>query len=554
MERLAEYHRRMKRWLKITLWVVGSGVVLVVAAGAGLYLFVKSQILDSGGPLRPAMAAYDVRHYGLDVAVDPTSRTLAGTLAMTVRVVDGIDRFECNLDDHLDVSGMAVDDLPVAAEHRRGLVSANLATPWTAGERHRVTIRYAGTPKRSLRPPWLDGAVWRQTPSGAPWLGMTCEVDGGDIWWPCKDHPSDEPDEGMDITLTVPTGLVGLSNGRPLGEHDNGDGTTTSRWRVGYPINPYLVTYNVGPYVPVEQVYHGVAGDLAVPIVFWALPEHRADAARMWRQAPRILEVLGRRFGEYPFLADKYWVADAPYLGMEHQTLVAYGDEFRDNDFGFDSILLHETAHEWWGNKISAGDWADFWLHEGFATYAETLYVEDTRGAAEALRYIARQRRGIRNREPLVQGKDLTAAEAYNGDIYYKGAWVLHTLRWLVGDDVFFRALREFSCDPRFAYHTVRTADFTGLVESLAGRDLDWFWRRYLFTAALPRWRMTRSEDGTRVELAWDDPGFTLPLPIRVDGADRRVEMPGGRAVLELAAHARVEVDPDGRVLAARDG
>ncbi len=543
----------MKRWLKISLWVVGSLLLVLVVAGLGLWWFVRSQILDSGGPLRPAMAAYDARHYDLDIAVDPAHRILAGTLEMTLQTTAPLARFECNLDDHLGVSAVAVDDLPLAATHRDGLVTVELSEPWAAGERHRVSIRYGGVPKRSLKPPWLDGAVWSETPSGAPWLGVTCEVDGADVWWPCKDHPSDEPDEGMDIALTVPSGLVGLSNGRPLGEHDNGDGTTTSRWRVGYPINNYLVTYNVGPYVPVEATYHGVDGGLAVPIVFWALPEHREQAERMWRQAPRILEVLGRRFGEYPFLTDKYWVVDAPYLGMEHQTLVAYGDEFHDNPFGFDSILLHETAHEWWGNKVTAADWADFWLHEGFATYAETLYVEDTRGEADALRYIARQRRGIRNRKPLVQGHDLTAGEAYSGDIYYKGAWVLHTLRWLVGDEVFLRALHDFACDPRFAYRTVRTADFTGLVEALDGRDLGWFWHRYLFTAALPRWRLERSQDGVRVELSWDDPAFELPLPVRVDGELRRVDMPGGRAELTVPEGAEVAVDPEGRVLVDSD-
>ena len=186
---------------------------------------------------------------------------------------------------------------------------------------------------------------------------------------------------------------------------------------------------NIAPYVPIEESYKGIDGTLDERIVFWALPEHVEKARVMWKQAPKMLEVLGRRFGEYPFLRDKYWVAETPYLGMEHQTIVAYGADFEDNKFGFDSLLLHETAHEWWGNKITAADWGDFWIHEGFGTYAEAVFVNDTLGVEKYLEYMRRPRKHLGNRKPIVQGRDLTAGAAYIGDIYGKGALVLHTLR-----------------------------------------------------------------------------------------------------------------------------
>ncbi|KAB2950528.1 MAG: M1 family metallopeptidase, partial [Thermoanaerobaculia bacterium] len=523
------------RRILVTLAVlVGLGIVLAV----GAWLWLRAQVLDSGGVLRPRQAAYDVRRYDLAVALDPAARTLAGTNRVTVATLAELDAFEIQLDSRLALERASVDGARASFTHENGLVTVALAAPWAAAERHEIELAYGGRPKVAARPPWLDGLVWEETPSGAPWLGVTVQGDGADDWWPAKDHPSDEPDEGMSIALTLPAGLVGLSNGRKVGEAGNADGTVTTRWEVGFPINNYLVTFNAAPYVPIEARYHGVDGTLDEPIVFWAIPEHAEKARALWRaQGTKILEVLGRRFGEYPFLADKYWVAEAPYLGMEHQSLVAYGADFADNSFGFDTLLLHEVAHEWWGNKVTARDWADFWIHEGFATYAEALFVLDTLGEQRYLDYMARLARRTRNRKPIVAGENLTAAAAYRGDIYHKGACVLHTLKWLLGDEAFFAALARFAGDGDSACRLVGTADFERLVAGLHGREIPWFWERYLRRAALPRWTLTRAAGAggaDTVTLAWDDAAFELPLPVAVAGEERRVEMPGGRASFEV--------------------
>ncbi len=539
----------MPRWLKWLLWGGVGLVVLAVVAVGGMMWYVRSQVLDSGGRLRPALAAVDVRRVALEVAVDPVLRRIDGAATTTVDVVQPLEVAELDLDDRLQVERVTVDDRDAAWRHHRGVVEVDLPVVWQAGERHRLRVEYGGEPKVALRPPWIDGFVWEATPSGEPWIGVTAQGDGCDIWWPCKDHPSDEPDDGMDIALTVPSDLVGLSNGRPVGETVNGDGTTTTRWRVSYPINGYLVTVNIGPYVPVEVPYHGVDGDRDEILVFWSIPESVPDAERMWQQMPGIVETLGRRFGEYPFLNDKLWVAHAPYLGMEHQTLNAYGDDFTDNAYGFDALLLHEFAHEWWGNKISVRDWADFWIHEGFGVWAEAAYVLDTQGENRYLEYMADVRGRIRNGEPIIQGEDLTSAAAYTGDIYTKGAWVVHSLRWLLGPESFDRVIWTFLNDQRFAYRTVSTADLEGVVAEVSGRDdLAWFWDRYLRRADPPRWSMTRTDD--RVELSWDDPAFEMPLPVHVGDRIVRVDMAGGTAELEVPAHVTVEVDPEGRVLA----
>jgi aminopeptidase N len=544
---------RFLRWLKILALAAAIILIAILALLIGLGWYVKRQILQSGGKLPVSMAAYDVRHYDLDVLVEPEERRIEGIASVTVETLEPIQTFEINLDDRLEIVSVTSEGAKSSFRHFGGLVAVDLTDPWQAGERHTMTIAYQGQPKVALRPPWIDGFVWSETPSGAPWIGVTGQGDGGDNWWPCKDHPSDEPDEGMDIALTVPSGLVGLSNGRLIEEVDNGNGTTTSRWRVNYPINNYLVTVNIAPYVRIEERYHGIDGSLDEPLVFWSIPEYEQYARTMWRQMPRILEVLGRRFGEYPFFEDKFSVAHAPYYGMEHQTLVAYGALFTDNAYGFDDLLLHEVAHEWWGNKVTVSDWAHFWIQEGFATYAEALYVLDTLGDSRYLEYMARLHQRVENRRPLVRGENMTSAGAYSGDIYFKGAWVLHSLRWLIGDDAFFEVIWRFANDPEYAYGLVSSDDFVGLVREVSGRDIEWFWDRYLYRAEEPRWRLKRRLEGDRerVTVSWDDPAFEMPLPMTVGGEERRLEMVGGSASFLVDPGIPLEIDSGGRVLAS---
>lgn len=553
--------------------VLALAVAFALGAAAALLrpfvheLWWQSQILDSGGPLDPAQAAYDVRHYALDVRVDPAARTIAGRATVTFAAVAPLARVVLDLDRRLDVARVEVDGRPAPFRHRRGRLRVDLAAPLAPGARGAVSVDYAGSPKVSAAPPWLDGFVWQTTADGSPWVALSTQVDGADLWFPVKDHPSDEPDEGMTIELTVPAGLVGLANGAKTGERANGDGTVTSFWRVHYPINAYLVTMNVAPYVAVEERYRGADGTLDLPMTFWALPEHARQARAMWRAAPAVLADFARRFGEFPFVDDKIAMVEAPLLGMEHQTLIAYGDDFVVDPSGIDETLVHELAHEWWGNAVSVADWDDFWIQEGFATYAEALWVETLRGAAAAGAYLEAKRPDIAHRQPLVAGRPRTAGEAYDDDIYVKAAWVLHSLRWQIGDDAFHELLRRFAAPP-YRYATVTRDDLAALAEELAGAELDWFWARYLRRADVPTYTRARRGATTgavatgsaaateSVCFAWDTPGFALALPVRVDGELVRLAMPGGRGCLDAPAGAVVEVDTAGRILAepAADG
>ena len=492
-----------------------------------------------GGPLRLAEASYDV----------------AGSNTITVRVTNDSDLFEIPLDSRLAVSEVTVDGkAPLAMQHEDGLVKVALAEPWQQGERHEVTITYAGVPHEALAPPWSDGMVWKTSEDGSPWIGSTSQGSGGDLWWPVKDHPSDEPDEGMRISLDVPQGLVGLANGRKLSERVVGD-RAISEWEVSYPINQYGVAIAIGPYVAIPATYTRANGKQE-EIIFWALPEHEEQAREMWLdQGPRILAAFEKRFGEYPFWNDKYWVVETPHLGMEHQTLVAYGNDFEINDFGFDWLLLHETAHEWWGNKVSARDWADWWLHEGFGAYAHAVFVDVDSGKERYLEYMqtnCNEKAFKRFSNPIISGTDVVAEAGYVPEVYSKASCALHTLRWLMEDEDFWAAVYQLQNDERFAYKTANLADFRGVVNEIDGEPHDWFFDKYFFTADIPRWSMSRARaaDHETIVLEWNDPLFQLPIPVSVNGKMHRIAMRGGKGSLRIPLDAEVKVDPDGWLLA----
>jgi aminopeptidase N len=539
---------------RIVLAIVAAFVVGGLLALALPWLrerWLLTQILDSGGVLSAEQAAYDVRRYVHSFRLDPERQRLAGDTGVIAVALEPLADFVLDLHRRLDVEAVTVDGLPSDFRHRGGRLTIRLRPPWKKGERHRVRVVFEGAPKVAALPPWIDGFVWERTPSGAPWIGVVTQTDGADDWWPAKDHPSDEPDEGVAIELTVPAGLVGLANGRRIDESTHADGSHTSRWEVSYPINNYLVTVNAGPYVEIVERYRGADGTLDRPMTFWALPEH-ADAARaLWREAPEALAILARRFGEFPFLEDKIAAVEAPFDGMEHQTLIALGDGLLPQASGLYETLVHEIAHEWWGNQVTARDWDDFWIHEGFATYAEILYVEEKLGVRRARRHLDSLAEEIGNLRPMVEDRPRTSAEAYDHDLYVKGAWVLASLRWQIGDDAFFRALRRFAGEPGLC-RLVDSAELATIVAEECACELGSFWDLYLRRAAPPRYSVERAALGTHDELrlAWDDPGFEVALPVRIGRELVRVEMAGGRGRVEVPPGLAARVETAGRLLA----
>ncbi len=532
---------------------------------------------DSGGPLIVEQAAYDVTFYDLSLAVDPADSTIAGTLRMDASVVSPADVVALDLDTLLAIESITLTDLesPVPLTFRRSGSRVFVELPYTKQPRAELslTVEYGGRPRVAPRPPWDGGFQWAETPGGMPWIGTSNQMIGADVWWPNKDHVSDKPDS-MRIRVTVPDPLVVATNGRLQGVTDNGDGSHTYDWFVSTPISAYNVSLNIAPYEVIEEDYHSVTGE-TFPVVFWVLPESLAEAQAFMPEIIAHLRWFEENLGPYPFRADKYGVAMTPYLGMEHQSIIAYGANFDNGamtggeDWGFDALHHHELAHEWWGNLVTNADWKDMWVHEGFGTYMQALWLEDTQGIDRYHEYMASIRPRIGNARPTAPAHSLSAQEVYGSDIYFKGAWVLHTLRYLLGEDILDEALL------RLAYPTVdaewetdgsqtrfvSTADVISTFDQLAGRELGWLFEAYLRQAELPD-LLAKIEPGSgerTLELRWQVPGdlpFPMPVPVLLGERTVVVDMTDGTGSVAVPAGIEPVIDPERWILRAssRDG
>jgi aminopeptidase N len=525
---------------------------------------------DSGGRLPEAQRAVDVTYYGLDLRVDPDAEAIEGVLTAHARAERPTRHLVLNLDRRLRVrrawpAGTEGRSLAVERRADSNEVWIDLERPARPGDTLRVALAYGGRPREAPQPPWDGGFTWAQTPAGEPWIATSCQTGGADLWWPVKDHPGDEPDS-MNVAVTVPGDLVAASNGRLRRKTAPEEGQTTYHWHVSTPINPYAVAINVAPYARIDTAFASTSGR-TVPAAFYALP---ADSARARSHFGAFLDHVGfleETLGPYPFGADKYGIAQAPFLGMEHQTLIAYGNDFGENGdglgyaAGFDALHFHEAAHEWYGNCVTAADWKDFWLHEGTATYLEALYAESLRGDSAYHAVTDHFRRQVAGGTAIARRTPTSAQSIYGRDVYFKGAAVLHTLRYVIGEEAVRRLLREFANPsgtlpgaPQRRCRHATTAEFVETAEAVADRELDAFFMAYLYRADLPALETTRS-DG-RLRLAWKGVGdvpFAVPVPVRVDGRIRRVDMTGGTGAVDLAPGADVTVDPRGWILRAEE-
>lgn len=528
----------------------------------------------SGGPMMPEQAAYDVTFYDLEIAVNPADSSIVGTVTAHATIVHPIEWFVLDLDTVYSITGTAggtvsgpIDFLPF--ERKGSRIWVSLEQTYQPGDRVRVQVKYHGRPRIALRPPWVGGFTWARTPSGQPWIGLSCQNDGADLWWPCKDHPGDRADS-VALRITVPASLVCASNGKLINVTSNWNGTHTYHWFVSTPINNYCVNVSIAPYRTVDTVYTSVTGE-KVPVTFWVIPEDYERGKNHMPLFLKDLRFLEERLGPYPFRADKYGIVHTPYLGMEHQTLIAYGNEFRLNEFGYDWLHFHELAHEWWANLVSNADWKDMWIHEGFATYMEALYREELAGDTAYHEFMKGLYGRIANRKPVAPRTATSSTEIYffppdythsDTDIYYKGAWILHTLRYLIGPQTMNKLLRRMAYpDPSLERVTdgsqcryATTADVLRTAELLSGTRLDWFFDVYLHQPHLPK--LITELRGNELHLRWDVPGgLAFPMPVEVQFGDARVgvDMSGGEGRVLVPSGITAIVDPDDWILKQRD-
>jgi aminopeptidase N len=526
-------------------------------------------IYDSGGPLLEEQAAMDVTFYEISLEVEPDQRRIDGWATTVTRLVRPTRHVVLDLDTLLTVTRVSElrggDEGELRWERRGGRIWVDLGETRAAGTDASVRVSYGGRPRVAPQAPWDGGFVWTTTDSGAPWIATAVQGEGPDVWWPAKDHVSDKPDS-VALHIRVPDPLVVATNGVLRSVEEHSDRTSTYNFFVSTPISAYNVALNIAPYVRVEGELESVAGG-SFPVVFYALPE---DEERAREFLPEILDHL--RFyeellGPYPFRADGYKVAQTPHLGMEHQTVIAYGADFDNGamtggrDWGFDALHHHELAHEWWGNLVTNEDWKDMWLHEGFGTYMQSLYAEQLGGQPLYIGHLLNERRLIGNRAAVAPRESRTSGQIYfdsGGDIYSKGAWVLHTLRWVIGDELLREGLRRMAYpSPELERVTTgeqtrlaTTDDFLRLLEQLSGQELGWLFEVYLRQPELPSLSAQRTDGSLRLE--WNAPGrlpFPMPVEVQIDGVSRRVEMPNGRAEIDVPRQANVVVDPRYRIL-----
>ncbi len=517
---------------------------------------------DSGRPMPPEQAAYDVLSYELQVKIDPNKRRIDGQCAIHARMLQSTKSIIVDLDSRLGAKKVyalrpehAYGEAPKVSFAHRGNEIRVESPLFEAGEEVIVQIEYGGTPREAPNPPWDGGFTWSRTGDGSHWIATSNQMQGGDLWWPCKDQPDDEPDE-MTISVTVPAPLVAATNGRPTGFRESEKGWLTYDWAVTTPINAYGVALNIAPYKTITRDYASLAGE-TFPVTYWVLPENVEPGKVLFEDILRQMRFFEEVFGPYPFRADKYGVAETPHLGMEHQSIIAYGNRYQGNpwgrDYGFDMLHLHEFAHEWWANLVTAKNWNDFWIHEGFASYAQALYVEHLHGKEGYREEMLSMRGGITNARAVAPREPRTATQMYtNSDIYPKGAWIVHMLRFLMGDEVFFQALRRMAYpDPELekakdgsACRFATTEEIHDIAEKVSGQELDWFFEVYVRQSALPR--LVTEKKGRELRLRWEVPNdlpFPMPVELEIGGERVRVDVPEGGAMVER--QGEIIVDPD---------
>ncbi len=518
--------------------------------------------LASGLPRTPEQEATTIDEALLKFRVDPAKKEIEGDATLTVRSARPLERLVFDLDARFALDGVDLDDRalePARYRNPEGRLEIDLPQRLAAGKPLAVRIRYSGAPREAPIAPWDGGFVWSTAPTGEPWIATAVQGEGCDLFWPCIDHPLGEPG-AVEQFVTVPSPLVAAGNGVDLGMTEN-DGWRTYRFRTKHP-NTYGIALNVGPYGHLQAEYRSRYGN-TIPLHFWHLASREAEANRLFAEFPKILDFYEQVIGPYPFGDEKMGVVETPHLGMEHQTINAYGNEYKIDEYGFDWLLHHEFAHEWFGNQLTNDDWDHMWLHEGFGGYMQPLYTQWLHGdMAYHARLFGNFKEGLRNRVPIVSGKTQCEHIAYNpehgpgSDIYVKGSLVLHTLRALISDRAFFEATRRLvygTPDPKpggFRPRTASTRDFERAVNQATGGDYRWFFDVYFYEAALPELIIDR--DGLGLSLGWKAPGgrpFPMPVEVSVNGEIRKLDLSAGAAQVAASRDDVVIVDPGSKLL-----
>lgn len=503
------------------------------------------------GSITPERSWWDLNYYHLDISVNPSDSTIFGinTVAYTVLHPSGL--MQIDLQEPMTITKARQNGRSLDLHREGNVYWIRLAEEQRAGETRSLVIDFEGRPRVSERPPWEGGITWNKDSNGKPFIASSCQGDGASLWWPCKDHNYDEPDS-MLISVTVPAGLTNVSNGRLRSMVKNRNRTTTFNWFVANPINNYGVNINIAGYAHFSEVFQGEKGRLDCD--YYVLRENLEKAKVQFSQAGKMLKAFEHWFGPYPFYEDGYKLVETPYLGMEHQSSVTYGNGYRNGYKGedlsgtgwgdkFDFIIIHESGHEWFGNSITNEDAADMWIHESFTNYSESLFLEYYYGKEAASEYIL----GCRKR--ILNNRTITGIYNFNftgsGDMYYKGGSMLHTLRQIIDDDEKWRSILR-GLNQKFYHQVVKGSQIEEYLSSTSGLDLKPFFDQYLRDIRIPVFEYYVK--GSRLNFRWSNcvPDFRMPVRIFVSGKPMTVTPSANYNSLDLGvSNAEIVVDPD---------
>lgn len=515
----------MKKYLKSLLlaFLISSGAQAQGLLNKSETVFTRQDSLR--GSITKERAWWDLKYYHLDVKVDPTEKTITGSNTIRYTVVSEYNKMQIDLQKPMQIYKITQDGKEQKFVRDGNAFFIELNAAQKVGETKEIVITFGGKPKEAVKPPWDGGITWKKDKNGKNFIASSCQGLGASIWWPNKDHMYDEV-ENMLISVNVPGDLTDVSNGRLQSVTNEKDGTKTFNWYVSNPINNYGVNINIGDYVNFSEKYKGEKGNLDCS--YYVLRDNLAVAKKQFKDAPKMLKAFENWFGPYPFYEDSYKLVEAPYLGMEHQSCVTYGNGYKNGYLGsdlsgtgwglkFDFIIIHESGHEWFANNITYKDIADMWIHESFTCYSESLFLEYYYGKEAGAEYVQGIRKNIQNDKPIIGNYDVN--NEGSGDMYYKGSNMLHTLRQLVSDDAKWRTILR-GLNSTFYHQTVTTKQIEDYMSAQVGLDLSKVFDQYLRDIRIPT--LEYSYKGNTLKYRWTNTvdGFDMPLKVFLNGTE----------------------------------
>ena len=476
--------------------------------------------------LRGAITAerswWDLNYYHLDIKVDPENKTIKGSNTVGYTVLKSNELMQIDLQEPMDITSVKQNNKSLDFSREGNAYFIELKKKQKPGKVNYITIEYEGNPKVAIRAPWDGGLSWEKDENGIDFIATSCQGLGASVWWPNKDHMYDEVDS-MLMSVNVPKHLVNVSNGRLRNVIEKDDDTKTYQWFVSNPINNYGVNINIGDYVNFSEKYNGEKGILDID--YYVLRDNLEKAKEQFKQVPMMLDAFEHWFGPYPFYEDSFKLVEVPYLGMEHQSSITYGNKYMQGYLGrdlsrtgwglkFDYIIIHESGHEWFANNITYKDIADMWVHEGFTCYSENLYVDYHFGKQASADYVIGSRRGIGNRKPIIGPYNVN--KGGSGDMYAKGANLLHTLRQIAKDDQIWRQILR-GLNKEFYHQTVTSKQIEDYISENIGFDLTFVFDQYLRDIRIPILEYSIMNNVLKYRWANTIDGFNMPIEVSID-------------------------------------